>query len=667
MSSLTQKLSGPRRRVYRVISAILAAAAMAAAMLIAASPVSADLLPGTGWTQASLPTGYYVFTGERVPVSCVPGTLFCVAVVATQSGPAPYGDIVSTDGGQDWTGYTTLPPTIDNYLSLSCVSTTVCWLTGEGDGGQAAVAESTDGGQTWTDLTPAGWNGDLSQAIDCVTPTTCWVVGWDQNLSQPSLGDTPWMAETTDAGTTWSTIANLPAIPQTNPNGTYQLYTISCTSTLDCVAGGGLNGVDGQVQVISTTDGGNTWTASTDPTLQGLQDVFGMSCVSDGGALPVCTAVGAALEAGGPVALTSGDGGATWSGIETYDDTGWFSSVSCADALDCWAQGAGTSVALLGTADGGATWSEQAADTTNENGIVSCASASVCVSTPDSAIWYTSDGGGLTAAEPRAKQVVRRLPEVSGKTVWAQTGHAVTLTGQYQGSAPASHGAASITLPDGSHQSRATSIRLNHYYSLAIGKIAAGITKVTFTAGNAKPFVVKVHSHPSQAPTVRATSVHAGPAAGGNRLTITGTGFSHLTKVLFGAAAGTHVTVHSATKLTVLAPAGTGSSYVTVVTSGGGPSPLTGRAVYNWLKRPAISKLSPAHGRASGGTKVTITGANLAYLQKVYFGNRLGTHLVIVSPTEIKIVTPANDGPVNVRIVTAGGISPLVKADRFTF
>jgi hypothetical protein len=37
----------------------------------------------------------------------------------------------------------------------------------------------------------------------------------------------------------------------------------------------------------------------------------------------------------------------------------------------CWAAGAGTTVALVGTTDGGLTWSTVTSDTTNEEGQVS--------------------------------------------------------------------------------------------------------------------------------------------------------------------------------------------------------------------------------------------------------------------------------------------------------
>ena len=125
-----------------------------------------------------------------------------------------------------------------------------------------------------------------------------------------------------------------------------------------------------------------------------------MSCLPGPTALlhTRCHAAGSALEAAGPVELMSGDGGANWGDVQSFDVTGWLNSISCADALHCWAAGSGTSVALVGTTNGGASWSTVTSDTANEDGSVSCATASFCVATTDGALWVTSTDGGLGAA-----------------------------------------------------------------------------------------------------------------------------------------------------------------------------------------------------------------------------------------------------------------------------
>jgi hypothetical protein len=680
MISLSHSRQRVRREVALIGSTVAVAATLAAAMLTGASPASAGLSPGTGWTMATLPTGF-ASTGSTAPVSCASGTQFCVAIVRNST--AGLSDVVTTDGGAHWSGYTDLPAGIAGYGGISCVSTSVCWMVGQGEGGGADITETTDGGVTWTDVTPAGWlDSYVSDSVDCLSATDCWVGGqYFDPVAPDPLDGTPWLANTTDGGSTWTIFNNLPALTQNDdPNGTYLIDTISCTSTLDCVAAGGLNDGVGLAEVIATTDGGDTWTLSTDPTLQGVQDIFGLSCVPTDGGPPVCNVAGAALEAEGPLEITSTDGGSTWSGIETYDNTGWFQSISCPDAQHCWAAGGGTTVSLLGTADGGASWSEQTADTTNEVGSVSCASVSFCVTTADNAVWYTTDGGGLSAGavsgplgaatvspDGHKKPITRSLPQVSGSEVWAQTGHSVTLTGQFRGIRVPKSATALIKLPNGSQVSAKVPLGLNNFYSLKISKVAPGSTEVTFTAGTDQPFVVHVHSHASAAPAVSGLSAQAGPAAGGNTLTVTGENFGRVTSVRFGTTQGTHITVDSKTKLTVRVPAGTGNSYVTVVTAGGGPSALTGHAVYNWLQTPKLTGVSPASGRAKGGTTVTIRGTHFSYVQAVYFGKKRGTHLMVISPTKLTVAAPAGKGTVNIRVITAGGTTTLVKADHFTY
>ena len=70
-------------------------------------------------------------------------------------------------------------------------------------------------------------------------------------------------------------------------------------------------------------------------------------------------------------------------------------------------------------------------------------------------------------------------------------------------------------------------------------------------------------------PTVTAVTPLAGPAAGGNTVTVSGTGFTSATKVAFGSTAGTTVHVVSPFKLTVKAPAGGGTVNVTATTFAG--------------------------------------------------------------------------------------------------
>jgi IPT/TIG domain len=681
------------RRRNRAGALAAAVAAMALVALSAAAPAHAAPagLSGADWTQATLPSGNYVGDGQNgnpiAPVSCVAGTQFCLAVVSNPSVTGPNGvigqsTVVSTDGGQTWNAYTGVPSASIWVTSASCVTVSVCWLAGSGPQDQPEVAESTDGGQTFTLQTPADWADTTPgswwpNAIDCVGPTTCWLAGETANSTQ-----NPVVAETTD-GTDWTTFTNLPTITPYDPNGTYLLNAISCVSALDCVAAGGLDEADGVAQVISTTDGGATWALSTDPTLSGVQDIFSLSCLPTASGLPTCTAAADALEAAGPVILQSSDGGATWSGMETYDDTGWMSSVSCPDASHCWAAGAGTSVALVGTADGGSSWATVDSDTTNEYGIVSCATIDLCVATTDNALWVTTDDGGLGAsAKPEgaaadsttslltssSTHVSEKLPKVSGAAVSGRVSKNIEVVGQYRGSDPATTATVTIRQPSGRTAASTVSIGLNDYYSVELRRLARGTTTVHFAAGNGKARTIKVHGYTAAPPTIRSLSAHAAATGGGATLTAHGTNFRDVTAVDFGATAGRDVRVLSSTELTVrVPPAHAGAAYVTVRTRNGGPSSLTGRSVFSFLPRPAIKTLSPSSGRTAGGNTVTIHGLELAYVRSIYFGTHKAVHLTVLSASEVKVTAPPGKGKVRVTVVTAGGRSRPVPGDVYSY
>ena len=70
-------------------------------------------------------------------------------------------------------------------------------------------------------------------------------------------------------------------------------------------------------------------------------------------------------------------------------------------------------------------------------------------------------------------------------------------------------------------------------------------------------------------PTVTSVTPHKGPRTGRTRVTIRGTGFKGVVSVHFGTREATRVAVVSSTKIVVTAPAGNGSVYVEVTTTGG--------------------------------------------------------------------------------------------------
>ena len=105
----------------------LAAAVAAATVLGTATPASASLSTDN-WTAVPLPAGYFInYRTGAAPVSCVPHEQFCM-VMTSDSADIRNGNsnliadavLVTTDGGQTWTGYNSLPTAFYKAVSISC-------------------------------------------------------------------------------------------------------------------------------------------------------------------------------------------------------------------------------------------------------------------------------------------------------------------------------------------------------------------------------------------------------------------------------------------------------------------------------------------------------------------------------------------------------------------
>lgn len=85
-------------------------------------------------------------------------------------------------------------------------------------------------------------------------------------------------------------------------------------------------------------------------------------------------------------------------------------------------------------------------------------------------------------------------------------------------------------------------------------------------------------------------------------------------------------------------------------------------------KRPTISKVSPKSGKASGGTKVTITGSNFSKVTSVAFGKTKAKKFTVVSSKRITVTSPRHAaGKVDIRVTTKVATSAASTHDRFTF
>ncbi|WP_406275660.1 IPT/TIG domain-containing protein [Nocardia sp. NBC_00881] len=154
-------------------------------------------------------------------------------------------------------------------------------------------------------------------------------------------------------------------------------------------------------------------------------------------------------------------------------------------------------------------------------------------------------------------------------------------------------------------------------------------------------------------PTLATVVPNVGPVSGGTTVVLTGTGLTGASAVNFGGTPATSFTVNSATQITAVAPAGTGTVPITVTTAGG----TTNGVGYTYVAVPALTTVLPNVGLEAGGTTVIVTGTSLSTASAVTFGGTPATSFTVNSDTQITAVTPAGTGTVQLTVTTAGGTS----------
>lgn len=181
----------------------------------------------------------------------------------------------------------------------------------------------------------------------------------------------------------------------------------------------------------------------------------------------------------------------------------------------------------------------------------------------------------------------------------------------------------------------------------AVSPSGNGVVGVTATtAGGTSNPVAFFYVGP---PFKQSLSPTSGSTAGGNTVTINGTGLATATSVAFGANSATP-TVVSDSQITVAVPANTaGSVPVSVTTAGGTNNGLT----YTYIADPVLTSVAPTSGPTSGGASVTLTGSSLAFTTGVTFdGNP--AFFTALSDTSVTAVTPPG---------TAGAVDVVVTND----
>ena len=264
---------------------------------------------------------------------------------------------------------------------MSCVGSADCVVNGSDPASLSSLsAVTSNGGYSWTPRSIAVGVGGI-QAISCPLLRVCIAVGSD--------ADTAYALRTTDGGRAWSAQSMNAAV--------VSLSAVSCGSPLDCVAVGhgmpeeGFQGFEGAV--VTTSDGGALWRSVSLPSevgsLSAVSCATATRCLALGEAPPTTSpsesVPGGTYEA---IAISTRNGGSSWSSPVTIPATNYVQGVSCSSASSCVAvgqqfpvdpPGAAIPVAEV-TRDGGKAWVGHPLPGRGEQPIaISCASPSRCV------------------------------------------------------------------------------------------------------------------------------------------------------------------------------------------------------------------------------------------------------------------------------------------------
>jgi photosystem II stability/assembly factor-like uncharacterized protein len=213
-----------------------------------------------------------------------------------------------------------------------------------GDGGR--IQATLDGGATWTTQT-TGTTGTI-RALDFVDAQHGWALVYsivdDDDLHQ--------VLRTSDGGATWTSMT----VPMP------QFATVNGLTFRDAshgwLVGDVYEGFEARPLVLASDDGG----VSFHETYRGdFYDAIGLADVTAVGASTLL-AVGYRNTYPGPnheLILRSVDDGATWSTLPSGTNDSCLRVVEFADPLHGWA--AGCAGGIVGTSDGGASWSVQRA------------------------------------------------------------------------------------------------------------------------------------------------------------------------------------------------------------------------------------------------------------------------------------------------------------------
>lgn len=275
---------------------------------------------GHSFTIDPLPTG----VGTLHTLSC-PSTGACMGLVSTSlhtQAPVDATLLVTDDGGSTFRDEPILSG--DSMIDLACSSNTDCTTVGLTDASAhqfvpVGVSEVTsDQGRTWaTGSLPTGFGVKFSE-LSCADAQRCFLAGF---VPIPNK-------QTAQCASTRTASARTSTFPAMSP----KVAAISKTEAKlkaaaaaeefaeDDVSGGSCQAVTQVSDIASSSDGGLTWTPDVLPPDVPAPDLNGLSCPTAtecwaAGQEEVAQKIGKGIDMGSPVLIGTTDGGSTWSKV----------------------------------------------------------------------------------------------------------------------------------------------------------------------------------------------------------------------------------------------------------------------------------------------------------------------------------------------------------------
>jgi len=296
----------------------------------------------------------------------------CVAFGSGRTGSTTRGFVaVSDDAGGSWRSGTPASPP-GQVTSVACPSPGVCVALA----GATGIGRSTNGGSSWTWAAAPNPAGVVGSSLSCAAPTSCRAFA---GAGAGAGGTATEVISTVDGGATWSAAATSGALPRS--------VSVVCTSVSRCL-GYTVDGLD-----VWSPDGGVTWHLAQGAGAGRFAGSPRFVCDP----ARACAISGATSTAGAIETDVTTDGGASYSSHEYVPPPASLIGIACSTPQDCVATGIlsiGTSSVALVTHDGGSQW--LLGDPFPQDTALSspaCTSPTRCIADGRAGILSTANGG----------------------------------------------------------------------------------------------------------------------------------------------------------------------------------------------------------------------------------------------------------------------------------